>query len=152
MSSRKERSMDNGGITFTARRLSSADSKDMADQGGGGDDGSLQQQYSIPRFVSKVYYRLGLLCASHPRFVLILAFIVIVWSCFPLFSLPIYSTRPQINVQSFQYCIICDDSIYNIRQSYGDFNNVHKYKNPTGKALENICDCDSIEIITTKVK
>ena len=101
MSSRKERSMDNGGITFSARRLSSADSKDMADQGGGGDDGSLQQQYSIPRFVSKVYYRLGLLCASHPRFVLILAFIVIVWSCFPLFSLPIYSTRPQINVQPF---------------------------------------------------
>ena len=101
MSSRKERSKDCGGITFSARRLSSADSKDMADQGGGGDDGSLQQRYSIPRFVSKVYYRLGLLCASHPRFVLILAFIVIVWSCFPLFSLPIYSTRPQINVQPF---------------------------------------------------
>ena len=39
MSSRKERSMDNGGITFSARRLSSSDSKDMADQGGGGDDG-----------------------------------------------------------------------------------------------------------------
>ena len=101
MSSRKVSSSDSGGITFSARRLSSADSKDMIDQGGGGEDGSLQQQYSIPRFVSKVYYRLGLLCASHPRFVLILTFLVIVWSCFPLFSLPIYSTRPQINVQPF---------------------------------------------------
>ena len=101
MSSRKVSSSDSGGITFSARRLSSADSKDMTDQGGGGEDGSLQQQYSIPRFVSKVYYRLGLLCASHPRFVLILTFLVIVWSCFPLFSLPIYSTRPQINVQPF---------------------------------------------------
>ena len=52
----------------------------------------------------------------------------------------------------FQCCIICDDSIYNIRQNYGAFNNVHKYNKPTGKALEDICDCDSIEIITTKVK
>ena len=55
-------------------------------------------------------------------------------------------------IYSFQYCIICDDSIYNIRQSYRDFNNVHKYNKPTGKALEDICDCDSIEIVTTKVK
>ena len=101
MSSRKGHSLDGGGNTFSTRRLSSADSKDMTDQGGGGEDGSLQQQYSIPRFISKVYYRLGLLCSSHPRVVLILTFIVIVWSCFPLFSLPIYSTRPQINVQPF---------------------------------------------------
>ena len=101
MSSRRGHSLDSGGNSVSARKLSSADSKDMIDQGGGGEDESLQLQYSIPRFVSKVYYRLGLLCATHPRFVLILTFIVIVWSCFPLFSLPIYSTRPQINVQPF---------------------------------------------------
>ena len=102
MSSRKSQSLDEGGSNYSARRLSTPESKNMDDKGGGGEDGlggSLQQRYSIPRFVSKAYYRLGLLCASHPRVVLILTFIVILWSCFPLFSLPLYSTRPQIYLQ-----------------------------------------------------
>ena len=62
--------------------------------------GGGESRYSVSHFISRVYYRLGLLCATHPRFVLILTFFVIIWSCFPLLSLPIYSTRPQIHQQS----------------------------------------------------
>ena len=106
MSSRKGHSFDGGGGTnFGGRRLSSAESKEISDEGGGSEGGlcgSPQQRYSVPHFISRVYYRLGLLCASHPRSVLILTFIVIVWSCFPLLSLPIYSTRPQIQQQALK--------------------------------------------------
>ena len=109
MSSRKPHSLDEGGSNFSTRRLSTPDTKNMNDKGGGGgEDGlgeSSQQRYSVPRFVSKVYYRLGLLCASYPRSVLILTFIVILWSCFPLFSLPLYSTRPQIHLQPLNHFV-----------------------------------------------
>ena len=103
MSFRKKNSAGDNGIYFNARRLSNPDTKKVKDDRGVGEDGlygSPQQAYSIPRFVSKVYYRLGLLCASYPRVVLIFTFLAIVWSCFPLLSLPLYSTRPQIHVQT----------------------------------------------------
>ena len=106
MSSRKPHSLDEGGSNFSTRRLSTPDTRN--DTVGGGEDGlggSPQQRYSVPRFVSKVYYRLGLLCASYPRSVLILTFIVILWSCFPLFSLPLYSTRPQIHLQPLNHFV-----------------------------------------------
>ena len=108
MSSRKPHSLDEGGSNFSTRRLSTTDTKNMNDTGGGGEDGlggSPQQRYSVPRFVSKVYYRLGLLCASYPRSVLILTFIVILWSCFPLFYGPLYSTRPQIHLQPLNHFV-----------------------------------------------
>ena len=94
-----------GGVAGQSRGVSPLNSQEMKDGGGSSgsnDSGSFAgspQRYSISHFVSRVFYRLGLLCASQPRFVLILTFLVIVWSCFPLLSLPIYSTRPQIHQQ-----------------------------------------------------
>ena len=108
MSFRKKNSAGDNGIYFNARRLSNPDTKKLKDDRGVGEDGlygSPQQAYSIPRFVSKIYYRLGLLCASYPRVVLIFTFLAIVWSCFPLFSLPLYSTRPQIHVQTLNQLV-----------------------------------------------
>ena len=52
----------------------------------------------------------------------------------------------------FKCYIKCDDSIYDHYDSYGTFQKYRKYDEPSGKALEDICDCDSIEIVTTKVK
>ena len=106
MSSHKGQTTDNGGIHFSARRLSTPDLNDINRNKDDGLYGSQQQtRYSIPRFVASVYYRLGLLCASHPRFVLVLTFLVIVWSCFPLLSLPLYSSRPQIHQQTLKHFV-----------------------------------------------
>ena len=52
----------------------------------------------------------------------------------------------------FKCYIKCDDSIYEHYDSYGRFQKYHKHDEPSGKALEDICDCDSIEIVTTKVE
>ena len=117
-SSRKRHSFQEGGsATFRgnggggvggSRGMSPLNSQEMKDGGdgsGGSDSGTgcgSPQRYSISHFISRVFYRLGLLCASQPRFVLILTFLVIVWSCFPLLTLPIYSTRPQIHQQPIQ--------------------------------------------------
>jgi len=50
-------------------------------------------------FVSKHFYRQGLLCASHPRVALFFTFLVIFWACFPLLYIPIYSGRTQTFVE-----------------------------------------------------
>ena len=76
-----------GGAVGQSRGVSPLNSQEMKDGGGSSgsnDSGSFAgspQRYSISHFVSRVFYRLGLLCASQPRFVLILTFLVIVWSC-----------------------------------------------------------------------
>ena len=55
------------------------------------------------------------------------------------------------------HCIICNNSEHDPQQKDLDVNIFYKsYSNPrhddaSGKALEDICDCDSIEIITSKV-
>jgi hypothetical protein len=50
-------------------------------------------------FVSKHFYRQGLLCASHPRPALFFTFLIIFWACFPLLYIPIYSGRTQTFVE-----------------------------------------------------
>ena len=50
----------------------------------------------VPDWVGHQYYRLGLLCASHPRPVLFLAVLVVIYSCWPLLSIPIYIGRPLV--------------------------------------------------------
>ena len=53
----------------------------------------------------------------------------------------------------FQCHIICDDSFYDQHDhvSRRTFRTNYKHSEPSGKALEDICDCDSIEIATSKV-
>ena len=57
---------------------------------------------SVPDWVGHQYYRLGLLCASHPRPVLFLAVMVVVYSCWPLLSIPVYIGRPSVYIESAQ--------------------------------------------------
>ncbi len=45
---------------------------------------------SLPEWVARQYYRHGLFCSSHPRTVLLLAVACALWTCWPLFTLPIY--------------------------------------------------------------
>ena len=57
---------------------------------------------SVPDWVGHQYYRLGLLCASHPRPVLFFAVMVVVYSCWPLLSIPVYIGRPSVYIESVQ--------------------------------------------------
>ena len=45
----------------------------------------------VPSWVGQQYYRHGLFCASNPKLVLLLTFLGVLYTCRPLFSLPIYS-------------------------------------------------------------
>ena len=55
-------------------------------------------------------------------------------------------------------CIICDNNreynhsiVNNLLSQYLDQSD-NRYRETSGKALEDICNCDSIEIVTSKVK
>ncbi len=50
---------------------------------------------TVPDWVSKQYYRHGLFCASHPRLVLALAVIAVLYASSPLLTIPIYISRAQ---------------------------------------------------------
>ena len=54
---------------------------------------------SVPDWVGQQYYRVGLFCARHPRPVLFLAVLVVIYSCWPLLSIPVYIGRPSIFVE-----------------------------------------------------
>ena len=49
----------------------------------------------------------------------------------------------------FQCHIVCDDNFYD--QQGHVTHRTFRHSKPSGKALEDICDCDSIEIVTSKV-
>ena len=95
-------------IGGTRRRISEGSGGGGSNEPLGGDSAggsSNNQQWSVPDGVGRFYYRLGLLCASQPRLILILTFVVIVYACFPLLTLPIYSTRPQIQHELMKHFI-----------------------------------------------
>ena len=55
-------------------------------------------------------------------------------------------------------CIICDNNreynhsiVNNLLSQYLDQSD-NRYRETSGKALEDICNCDSIEIVTSKVR
>ena len=53
---------------------------------------------SVPLWVCHQYYRHGLFCASHPRLVLAFTLVGVLWTCFPLFTLPLYTGKDDIEV------------------------------------------------------
>ena len=59
-----------------------------------------RQSRSIPDWVARQYYRIGLFCASRPRPVLFLAVITVIYACWPLLSVPIYIGRPATHVET----------------------------------------------------
>ena len=54
----------------------------------------------VPQWVAQQFYRHGLFCASQPLAVLVFAFVGIVWACYPLLTIPVYSGDAKIWVQS----------------------------------------------------
>ena len=69
-----------------------------------GDSEDLLSERRLPNggFVSKHFYRQGLICASHPRVALFFTFLIIFWACFPLLYIPIYSGRTQTYIEKVQ--------------------------------------------------
>ncbi len=51
---------------------------------------------TLPDWVGRQYYRHGLFCASHPTTVLLLAAGCVLWTCWPLFTLPIYGGEVKV--------------------------------------------------------
>ena len=54
----------------------------------------------VPQWVAQQFYRHGLFCSSQPLAVLVFAFVGIVWACYPLLTIPVYSGDAKIWVQS----------------------------------------------------
>lgn len=52
--------------------------------------------HQLQDLLSRGFYRHGLICASHPRPVLILTLLAISWTCYPLLNIPIFGARPHV--------------------------------------------------------
>ena len=59
-----------------------------------------QRSRTVPGWVAQQYYRIGLLAASRPRPVLLVAVLTVIYACWPLLSVPIYIGRPSTFVES----------------------------------------------------